>query len=501
MFTSKEIAATFFTKVSEEQTRDKLLIAYVCNCGRTRVQNPKTGYGNLINHIKNDHNDWEDIMKAKDSKNPSTFVNKKGTKVFKWLEWIVMSNLPFQFVEDPLTRKNTSLESITDETVKKYLVLVTESVEKRIADDLPEKFGIVIDGWSDGTTHYIAVFASYLDANGEGQYPLLSIAPPYDEQSFTAPNHKAFIIDVLELYGKSSSSLVYLVGDNAPVNTCLAGLLKVPFIGCASHRFNLACQKYLEDYELQLSRISRVMVTLRNIKQAGKLRTKTQLSPVLRNDTRWSSTYSMLKRFFEIRGFLDESDRALAANLPSGLDLLSLEEAMKDLEEFEAATKDLQDSNRTLLEVRAIFDGLLEKYPGMHYYISNESDFVHSPKFENGIVKVLSEQCDKLLPGERSLLNPFVQTNESTTISPTKPKSLSAQALNRVKRRKVLAEYVSLDHIPPTSNIVERLFSAARLILTDYRKSMDPYTFECLLFLKVNRKKWDINLVSKLVGK
>jgi hypothetical protein len=164
-------------------------------------------------------------------------------------------------------------------------------------------------------------------------------------------------------------------------------LLEVPFIGCASHRFNLACQKYLEDYELQLSSISRVMVTLRNIKQAGKLRTKTKLSPVLRNDTRWSSTYSMLKRFFEIRGFLDESDRALAANLPSDLDLLRLKEVMQDLEEFEEATKDLQDSNRTLLEVRAIFDGLLEKYPDMHHYISNKSDFVHSPEFENGIVR------------------------------------------------------------------------------------------------------------------
>lgn len=129
------------------------------------------------------------------------------------------------------------------------------------------------------------------------------------------------------------------------------------------------------------------MVTLRNIKQAGKLRTKTKLSPVLRNDTRWSSTYSMLKRFFEIRGFLDESDRALAANLPSDLDLLRLKEVMQDLEEFEEATKDLQDSNRTLLEVRAIFDGLLEKYPDMHHYISNKSDFVHSPEFENGIVR------------------------------------------------------------------------------------------------------------------
>jgi hypothetical protein len=121
----------------------------------------ETGYGNLISDIKSDHNDCEDIRKAKDSKNPSIFVIKKGTKVFKWLQWIVMSNLPFQFIEDPLTRKNTNLESTTDETGTKYLVLGTESVEKRIAEDLPEKFGMIIDGWSDGTSHYIAMLSSY----------------------------------------------------------------------------------------------------------------------------------------------------------------------------------------------------------------------------------------------------------------------------------------------------------------------------------------------------
>jgi hypothetical protein len=56
----------------------------------------------------------------------------------------VVENLPFQFVEKPLTRKNSNLDFITDETIKKYLLLVTENVEKRIADDLPDKFGIII---------------------------------------------------------------------------------------------------------------------------------------------------------------------------------------------------------------------------------------------------------------------------------------------------------------------------------------------------------------------
>ena len=127
-----------------------------------------------------------------------------------------------------------------------------------------------------------------------------------------------------------------------------------------SNRFNLACKKYLEEYEESLSKISRLMVTLRNVKQAGKLRTKTKLSAVLRNDTRWSFTFQMLQRFFEIKDFIDTSDRALAVNLPSGFEVVTLQEVMKDLEEFESATKLLQDSKRILLEVRAIFDGLME---------------------------------------------------------------------------------------------------------------------------------------------
>jgi hypothetical protein len=46
------------------------------------------------------------------------------------------------------------------------------------------------------------------------------------------------------------------------------------------------------------------MKTLSNIKQAGKLRKKTDLEPVKRNVTRWSSTYEMVKRFFEIKSSL-----------------------------------------------------------------------------------------------------------------------------------------------------------------------------------------------------
>jgi hypothetical protein len=48
-----------------------------------------------------------------------------------------------------------------------------------------------------------------------------------------------------------------------------------------------------------------------------------------------------------------------------------------------------------------------------------------------------------------------------------------------------------LKHCLTTSNIVERLFSRAKLILSERRKSMSPYHLELLLFLRANQELWN----------
>ena len=118
--------------------------------------------------------------------------------------------------------------------------------------------------------------------------------------------------------------MIYLVADNAAVNTRLADLLVIPMIGCASHRFNLACKKYLESSEVVLQKIQFLMTTLRQVKQAGKLRTKTDLNPIIRNVTRWSSTFEMVKRFLRLLEFIDTTDEALTGNLPTPLEIIAL---------------------------------------------------------------------------------------------------------------------------------------------------------------------------------
>jgi hypothetical protein len=115
---------------------------------------------------------------------------------------------------------------------------------------------------------------------------------------------------------------------------------------------------------------------------------------------------------------------------------------------------------------------------------------------------VLDKDLDSLESIESEILEPFRSKNNPNSGSgPSKPDTPYALQALKKKRKVVNAEFIDLSFTPPTSNIVDRLFSASRLVLTDYRKSMSPYTFECVMFLKSNRKLWDASLVSNLVTK
>ena len=53
------------------------------------------------------------------------------------------------------------------------------------------------------------------------------------------------------------------------------------------------------------------------------------------------------------------------------------------------------------------------------------------------------------------------------------------------------SRYRRTDHISSTTNMVERLFSRAKIVMTDLRKSMTPRNLEMLMFLRSNRHLWD----------
>ena len=59
------------------------------------------------------------------------------------------------------------------------------------------------------------------------------------------------------------------------------------------------------------------------------------------------------------------------------------------------------------------------------------------------------------------------------------------------KRQKKACPYRSMDHIAPTPNIVERLFSRCGIIMRPHRHLMDPSTLEILIMLRFNKDLWD----------
>jgi hypothetical protein len=148
----KEIYNTFFVYVAEKKHKCKI-------CNGTYSQDTKKGYTNLVTHIQKEHPSWEDSMKVNDDQNP--FFHKKGNNVFNWLNGVIEDNLPFSFCERPNTKKFSKLDPISVDTLMKDIILTTERVENTVADGLLNKFGIIIDGWKERRTHYIAVFANH----------------------------------------------------------------------------------------------------------------------------------------------------------------------------------------------------------------------------------------------------------------------------------------------------------------------------------------------------
>ena len=105
------------------------------------------------------------------------------------LTCIFIDNLTLNFVEKPNTRKNVHLKAISTKSLKKYMQLLTKALEEKISGLLPNKFGQVFDGWSNGGVHYIATFATF-DRQPKDKPILLAFSPMDDEQDLTATLQK-----------------------------------------------------------------------------------------------------------------------------------------------------------------------------------------------------------------------------------------------------------------------------------------------------------------------
>ena len=129
------------------------------------------------------------------------------------------------------------------------------------------------------------------------------------------------------------------------------------------------------------------------------------------------------------------------------------------MQDFEIVTKQLQDPSISLQDVQLIFDEVISLYPSMRNQLAKDADIVKHPSFESGICKVLSKEESLLINDELILLKRFERA-EAETIE-AENETIIQRAMKR-KRTDSVSQYSDLTCIPPTSNVCERSFSAAR---------------------------------------
>jgi hypothetical protein len=125
------------------------------------------------------------------------------------------------------------------------------------------------------------------------------------------------------------------------------------FIGCASHRFNLATKEHCRAYDDLFNKINDIMSNLKNILPAAKLREYTYLRAKTRNATRWSSTFTMILRYTKIGEFLPLLEvNAIDELLLSPRENRVVDTILHQLKDFESVSKSLQKYDITLSDVR-----------------------------------------------------------------------------------------------------------------------------------------------------
>jgi hypothetical protein len=527
---NKDIYATYFRVEATDEKSHKCL-----ECNAIIHQNIKKGYTNVVNHVILRHPDFHDKMLCvekhlKEGGDLNTFFSKKinpqAVNYYKWMEWIAMGDEPFTIVENPWVRKNTNLQPIGRKSLMFYFHKIHDVVKDKISKMLPKTFGIIFDGWSIDTEHYIAIFATWTTVNDDVKHVLIKCGVQEDPEpgqilEFTADDIGDFIFYAFDEIGRSDvrdlETIEFLSGDNCSTNVSLARKLRCPLVGCNSHKLNLAVQTSFINSERRelVNKVDRLMSELRTLKNAGIVRSVTFITPIRKNATRWSSTYNMLSRYVELEPFLPlctAFPNTVLGLIPSAVESQAIKEICAQLKKFDSVCKKLQKEDGVdLHNVRTLFKALQESFPSdiMPHLSPVGGNISH---FENGVVKILSGDESFLNKDEKLSLRKFKINKDNLADEEESPVIIDDDdfagsvlyAEHTRKKAKIdkdrnTSAYRSLKHISPTSNIVERLFSRAKLIMTDRRKHMDPDNLDMLLCLRMNSDLWSAEDIENVM--
>jgi hypothetical protein len=178
------------------------------------------------------------------------WVSDCEKEMHQWINFVVMKNLPMSFVDCPHTCSICKLKPISGQTLRRHIIVLCDIIKDTLQNELASKFVVVLDGWSEGSQHYIGVTAGYMksvNVKDVAVQTMLSMQPllSHGIQGMRAKDHLDHLSRILQSYGKDCCNVLCLVGNNCSVNQSMARTLNVPLIGCASHKFNLAVKRWI----------------------------------------------------------------------------------------------------------------------------------------------------------------------------------------------------------------------------------------------------------------
>ncbi|OWZ10706.1 hypothetical protein PHMEG_00016401 [Phytophthora megakarya] len=169
-FTPAQVTGFYF-RPRRDDNEEVIAEYFRCRCGTVRKQIARNGFSNLMQHVQREHPDYEAVM---------------------------VNNLPLHFCENPAARRYSNLDPICVGTLLSAMDRLTWTVERTIAAEIPDQFGLIFDGWSHASEHFVAVFACY-EVDRVTSTPLLSMAPLLNvlDDDLSAQGHYDFMATML----------------------------------------------------------------------------------------------------------------------------------------------------------------------------------------------------------------------------------------------------------------------------------------------------------------
>lgn len=223
---SMQVTEFYFTNVVDDSGEPTS--TYLCRCGTQRKMESGTGYTNLLSHVVMWHQNFITEMTCSNGNNGTLvgFIDDKTFKILSWIDMVLSCSLPFSFCESKAAEDYVKIGSISTDSLVSYMELLTREVEVVVSNLLPKKFGIIFDGWTFRSEHFVAVFASFLHDN-KVENVLITMAPIVDDDvtDHSAKSHVAYSI----MCSHSSGSAT-LASPTSLVTTALSTVLLLTYL-------------------------------------------------------------------------------------------------------------------------------------------------------------------------------------------------------------------------------------------------------------------------------